>query len=430
VTTPATNEPHDDDASAAREEPHDAQDARRTSPPAAADARPSRSRERLRIAALGIGTSALAFVIFGGLGALSSGGASSDPLDAMPKASFLVATVDADELRRSPVYEAVFGKDSAGNDRGEPMRAALGMGSLADACGFDPLARVQKVAVSVPEEGERGEFGIAAKVEVTRDELERCTRALASKRGDDAKVAAREVGSFVVVDAPGGSSARPSLGYGRGGLLVVGKGAWFEAMLGAAQKQKPGARDAQEHAALRSALTSREGFRTPTLLVTAILPRSLRERLRREMGGEASHDASAAAMAGVLGVSSLGIALRAGSASQSTDAAVELVCDTPDGCEAVEKLVRRKRLEWSKDLTLRMIGLGPLVDSLDVSRDGTRLRASASAGSAALASTIDRILRLRGGSGGAAPNGAPRDPSPPGAPHPRGADETVPAKPH
>ncbi len=382
--------------------------------------------DQLRLAALGIGGASLAFVLFGGLGAISGGGASSDPFDAMPKTSFLVATVDVEELRRSPVFEAVVGKDGKdGKDSvaADPLRRALGMDSLADACGFDPLGRVQRLAVALPEEGERGEFGLAARVDVTRAELEKCTRAITERRGGEgAKTETKEVGSFAIVES-GSTNPKSKLGYGRGGLLVVGKGAWFDAMIAAADHKGPGVRDAQEHVALRNAITSREGWKRPTLLVTALLPRALRDRLKGEMGTEGA-DPSAVAMGGVLGVSAVGAALNAGGPNRATEATVELVCDTPAGCEAVEKLILRKRLEWSKELSLRMVGLGPLIDSLQVTRDGGRLRASASSDAAALAQTVERILKLR----------SRERPAPPPTPTPlpapqKESDESIRAKP-
>ena len=364
--------------------------------------------------------SVMAFGVFGGFSGLGKTG-SSDPLDAMPKGSFIVATVDVAELRRSPMYDAVFGKEAPGAD---PMRRALGVSALADACGFDPTTRIQRIAVSVPEEGERGEFGVAARVEVTRDELEKCTRSLADKRGG--RTETRDVGSFVVLEdtSLGGSQPRgPRLAYGRGGLLVVGKGTWFDAMLGAADHTKPGVRDAADHVALRKSLTSREGFRTPTVLVTAILPRSLRERLKGEMRVElGGPDLSSAAMAGVLGVSAVGFAMHIGGPNQNVDALVELACDSAEACEAVEKLLLKKRTEWSGDLALRMVGFGPLLDSFEVKRDGPRLRASVTANGDALGATIERVLKLRGGGRGGGGAAAP-------PPRPPAVDETMRARP-
>jgi hypothetical protein len=369
---------------------------------------------------LGVVGAAAAFFMFGGFGALLGRSGPSDPFEALPRSSFIAATVDFAELRRSPIYDAVFGKEAPGAD---PMRRALGVGALAEACGFDPTTRIQRIAVSVPEEGDRGEFGVAARVEVTRDELEKCTRSLAEKRGGHAET--RDVGSFVVLEDTGsGASSRPRLAYGKGGLLVVGKGTWFDAMLGAADHTKPGLRDAAEHMALRTAMTSHDGFKNPTLLATAILPKSLRERLKGEMGAEVgAHDTSSATMAGVLGVSAVGLAIHAGGPGQNVDASIELVCDSPEGCEAVDKLAQKKRAEWSRDLTLRMIGFGPLLDSLEVKRDGAHLRATASASADALAATIERVMKLRARRSAAdsPPPKPPRNTAPP--------DETLQARP-
>jgi hypothetical protein len=346
---------------------------------------------KFRVALMGVGGACAALAVFGWW-ETTSRAATGDPFDAVPKSSFIAATIDFAELRRSPLYDVVFGKEAA---QGEPMRRALGTSGLAHACGFDPLERVQRFAVSVPEEGVRGELGVVAKVEVSREELELCTRSLAGERGGKAET--RKVGSFTVLEgSSGGSGSRSRLAYGHGGLLVVGKGTWFDAMLGAADHAQPGLRDAPEHAGLRASLTSREGFKKPTVVATAILPRSLRERLKGEMGAEVgAHDPSSSTMAGVLGVSAVGIALQVGGPGKNVDASVELVCDGERGCEAVEKLVQKKRKEWSSDLALRMVGLGSLLDSLEVKREGPRLRATASASSEALAATLDRVLKLR-----------------------------------
>lgn len=366
---------------------------------------------------IGVVGALAAFGVFGGLSAVVRSGP-SNPYDAIPKASFIAATVDFAELRRSPLFEVAFGREGSAAD---PMRRALGVGALADACGFDPITRVQKVAISVPEEGERGEFGVAARVEVTRDELERCTKSLADRRGGKAET--RDVGSFVVLeDRLIGGATAPRLAYGRGGLLVVGKGTWFDAMLGAAEHTRPGLRDAPEHIALRTSLTGKEGFRSPTVLVTAILPRALRERLKGDMANEAGAppDLSTAAMAGVLGVSAVGVALA--SAGTNVQAAVELACDTPEACEAVRKLVEKKRTEWSGDLALRMIGFGPVLDSFEVKVEGARLRATASAQAEVLAATLDRVLKLRARQGAAEPR------SPRRIPPQKPADETIPSR--
>ena len=346
---------------------------------------------------------AAAFVGLGGVHRFF-GPVDGDPLAAVPRDSFLVATVNLAELRQSPLYDVLMGK------RGEPVLdpRALGIQKLADACGFDPLGRVDRLAVAVPEEGDRGELGVAAKVTVTRDELEKCTSALAGQHGG--KTETKRVGSFGVVEDPEGA-ARPRLAYGHGEMLVAGRGAWFDAMLATADGKQPGIRDAAAHASLRTSMTGREGWRTPTLLVTALLPRSLRDRIKNEMGAEVgAKDASQAIMGGVLGVSSAGLALKAGPGGGATEAAVELVCDAEDACAAVEKLIQKKKFDASKELTLRMVGFGPLLDSIDVKREGGRVRVTASATSDSLASTLDRVIRLRSSSANVPRNSAPAAP--------------------
>lgn len=373
-------------------------------------------REHWRIAMIGVFGSVMAFGVFGGFSRLAKSGP-RDPFDAIPKASFMAATIDFAELRRSPLYDVLLGKEALG-----VASVGLGMGPLQSACGFDPTTRIQTLAFSVPEEGDRGEFGVAARVEVTPDELETCTKALSEKRGG--RLETHHVGPFVVLDDKSIRGAlSPRLAYGSGGLLVIGKAAWFDAMLGAAEHKMPGIRNAKEHMDLRMSLTSREGFRRPTLLVTTLLPRSLRERLKGEMGAElGSKDLSNQLMAGVLDVTAVGIAMHAGGAGENVDVSAELVCDSSAASEAVERLLERKRTEWSGELSLRVIGLGPLLDSIKIERKGKLVRVTGTAQADALAETVDRLRRFR----------AHRDatePNPQSVLGPRPADERIPARP-
>lgn len=369
--------------------------------------------EPLRAAAIvGLATVA-AFVVFRG----TSGGGSSAPRmpeDAVPAGAFVVADVDVDALRASPLGPALFG------DKGR----ALGVGGVAEACGFDPLSRVKRAALSVPEEeSDRGEFGVAARIEVTGEELQRCVARLSERRGGSAET--REAGSFVVLDAPPAPAqplpappslhrrTTPSFAYGRGGLLLVGQGPWLEAMMRTADGKAPSTRSDPAHAALRTSLGG-EGWTAPAVLVTMVLPRALRDRLRAEMAAEAGvPDPSAAAMGGVLGVASAGLAIRTLDQGARLEARADLVCDDEAACAAVEALLGKKRLEWSRDLALRVVGLGSVVDSVQLERTGARVRVRANADAAALAATLNRVLRLGGGFP-ARPSPAPPGP-PPGA---------------
>lgn len=378
--------------------------------------------QRARIILIGVVGTVVAFFVFGG----GRDRTPPDPYTAVPRDSFLVLTLNLAELRRSPLYDVLLGKDGPRSGHSVLDRRSLGISELTGACGFDPLARVETLALAVPEEGEKGELGVAARVSVTRDELTRCAAALADRRGG--RIDTKEVGGFVVVEDPKTSegAARPRLAYGHGGLLVVGRGAWFDAMLSTADGKRPGIDASQGHDAIRGSLTGKPGWQRPTLLLSMLLPQALRARIKGEMAEELgaakepSSAESAKMMAGVLGVPAAGLALKAGESGRSIEAAVELVCDTEEACASVEKLVATKRFEWSKELSLRMLGLGPLLDSVDIRRDGAKLRVTAGTSADGLAAVIDRVMRLQ------ARRRDESTPAPPGSTPPR-PDETIPA---
>jgi hypothetical protein len=373
--------------------------------------------ENVRIASLLVAAAAVSFVLARGSGPGGSGSRAASPDDAAPAGAFLVASLDAEELRAAHVLDAVLG--TASLSRAIPVP---GVSAAADACGFDPLARVRRATLAVPEDsGDRGDFGLAARLEITDDELRTCVTRLSEKRG--VTPTTRKDGSFIVLDAPPPRPSKeartpspaPALAYGASGLLLVGQGAWLGRMMRAAEGTVPSTAGDARHSTLRATLTATEaagddaeGWRTPMLLVTMVLPRALRDRLRGEMADEladaggaasAANAASAASgasmMSGVLGVASAGLALRHVHAEPSRiEARAELVCDDEASCGAVETLLGKKRLDGSKDIALRLVGVGQLTDALRIERFGARVRVRASFETAALTATVERLLRL------------------------------------
>lgn len=330
-----------------------------------------------------LGASAALFVFRGS----SGGGAANDPMAAVPAESFVIANVSVAELRKSPIWTAVFGKDGA------PASRVLGIGVLGDACGFDPLTRVDRLAVAVPEEGNGRDFGIAARVQLTPKEVETCAKTLAEKRGVDAKPT--EVGPFSVL-----KSGTAKLAYSSSGLLVVGKSGWFDWMLETAQGIHPNAQKSAAHEQLRHAITDKEGWRAPTAVITAVLPKSIRDRLRRDMDDDSDDPNSKKVMSGVLAVSGLAVGIKAGGPGGSLEVAVEMTCDSADACAIVDTTIQRKRLEWSQDFRIRLAGFGQAIDSLVVKHDGTTLRATASASADGIAQGLERVMKLGGAGGG------------------------------
>jgi hypothetical protein len=340
-----------------------------------------------------IALAALATAAAIGIGVMiaRSSSAGADPLEAVPADAFLVASIDVASLAQSPLGEALVGH---GGTRAE---ALLGVDSITETCGFDPLPHLRSIAIAIPEgEGEHGEFGVAASGTLAKAALASCVKAVIAKRGGEAEE--RQTGSFtVVVDAhhPGGAE----VAFREGGPYLVGRGAWLARMIDAADGRIPSVRAASSgnlHAVLRADLATRD-LDAEAVRATAILPRDVRQRIEHEMDLEAhDRDHPNKAMEGVLGISAAAFGVHAGRAQEDTRFIAELRCDAESACDAVSTLVLHARLGWSGNLAYRLLGLGPLIDNLEVRREGTSLyvKTRARAGDLAkmLAKMLDRAL--------------------------------------
>jgi hypothetical protein len=276
-----------------------------------------------------------------------------ETLLAAPGDSWLVATVDV--LAALPLIRPWL--ESSGGVAG--LSRAAGLGTLSAACGFEPLEHVREVMVALPEGGERGDFGVAVWADLSMAELGDCARKAIVARGGNPSTSARGAFSVIADDSRPGQAR---LAYRPGGPFLVGRGAWLEAMIDAADGRAERARS--PHAALRRALVP-EGAPAAALVVTAVLPRAVRDRIKGEMLGEGSRPNEA--LAGVLGVGDAGAALTVnGQPGSVTALEAQLHCETPEGCRAVKKLLEQGRLALSRDLGARLLGLGPLIDTLSV----------------------------------------------------------------
>jgi len=303
-------------------------------------------------------------------------------LDTVPRDAWLVATLDVAALRASPLARPLLG-----NGESTPLP---GLGSLTARCGFDPVARLRELVVTSPEGGERGDFGVAFTGDFTRDELSLCAQRVIRARGGSPATSTR--GGFMLVeDTSDAMHAR--LAYREGGPFLVGRGAWLDSMIDATEGKAERLRFAHED--LRIALAAKSAP-PPALVVTALLPASVRDTLKAELGpGVGGHgDRGSAA---VLAVSAAGLAVSLGVpeaqvGSSTTELTAEMRCETPVACDEVKKLIERKRLAFSRDLTMQRVGLGPLLDSLTVDAHGAALTATARASSDELSRGVGRIL--------------------------------------
>lgn len=349
----------------------------------------TRARNLLFLVAV-VGVAVLGFVLARPKDTVLAGGG---VMDAVPKDAFLVAIVHVDALRASPLVKPLA--------QGAPARLLGVPSAVQQACGFDPIARVHDVALAVPEGGERGEFGVAAATDLTTEEIVGCAKKAIEARGGTARVGQRD-GFTTVEDASEAATAQdpgkqtPKLAT-IPGTIVVARGPWLDAMIKALAGRAPRVKDNAAHAELFAALATRAAGRKtqPAIIATAVLPASLRTRLKSEMGAEIAADGGPPqnpAMSGVLGVATAGVAITAGASGEDSIADVEMRCDDDAACAEVETLVQRQRLAWSQNLMLRLFGLGPLVESLSVEARGRVIHAGARAPTDPLASGIERAM--------------------------------------
>jgi hypothetical protein len=310
-------------------------------------------------------------------------------LSAVPRDAWLVVTVDVAALRVSPVAQPVL--ESIGGTR------IPGFGSVSAACGFDPLARATEFAIVSPENGEKGEFGVAFSGGFTKDELVACARRVVLGRGGSPSTSSRR--DFTVIeDANDATHGR--LAYRDGGPYLVGRGGWLYAMIDAVDGRDEGLRP--EHGSLREALSRAASAATgpqPAIVLTALLPRPLRDRLRADLGSELSRSGVTGggvdAFAGVLSVDQAGVSVTTGGPGSTTEAMAELRCEQAAACDEVKKLIERKRQGWSRDFSVRLIGLGPLLDTLVVEAHAAALSITTRVPTDDLANTVRRFLDLR-----------------------------------
>ena len=217
--------------------------------------------------------------------------------------------------------------------------------------------------------------------------------------------ASQRSGFTLVEDTGDDKHAR--LAYREGGPFLVGRGAWLDATIDAVVGK--GERANPEHASLRAAIAPKDPKTTQAIVATALLPATVRDKLKAELGGEAT-GAGEKSFAGVLGVSALGLAVSTGGPGSTTELTVEMRCESSSACDEVDKLIERKRLAFAKDIGVRLVGLGPILDSLHLSSKDVTLTATASAPTDDLARALQRVLDLRGRQ---APAPSPSPPEPP-----------------
>ena len=187
-------------------------------------------------------------------------------LGTLPAHAPLLATLDLDKLRQSPLGRRLL---AAGE--------LPGFGRLDEVCGYDPVLEVRALGLVVPSatDSDAGDFGIAAIGSIGAQRLSTCASTLIQKRGGTP--ALTHIGSFMTIrdrTRPGGELAVRS-----GGPLLISSSHYLREMIDASDGRAPSAERDTLHRALRRAI-GEDG----TLVSSFIVP----EGLLAELGGEAS----------------------------------------------------------------------------------------------------------------------------------------------
>ncbi|HWL89175.1 MAG TPA: hypothetical protein VNO21_25405, partial [Polyangiaceae bacterium] len=313
-------------------------------------------------------------------------------LDAVPDDTFLLATVDVARVRSSPLAE--------------PLRS-LGAGmerNIAGQCGFDPVDRLDTLALAVPESDGIGDFGVATVGHLQKEELVRCARTI--MQGRSAALGTREASDFTIVEDKGTFAAGAAkLAIRDLGPFLLAREPWLSNMMAAWEGKKPRIAANPRHMELRRALAGSASDQVadkgqhadPAVMVTALLPAKLRDRLKREMSANPA-DASNTAMLGILSVDAAGMALSL-TPDGLIDLRAELRCETADACAQVQEFLAKKRGELAGDFRMRLLGLGGLLQGLTVETKETRISARARLPADEAKRLLDRLLELRSGAG-------------------------------
>jgi hypothetical protein len=161
-------------------------------------------------------------------------------LSALPPGAQVLARIDLTQVRKSALGAALTGGG----------RELSGLGSLGEICGFDPTEQIRELAIAMPESGAEPELGIVATGDFDADRIIGCVAKVITRRGGTPALS--RIGDFASVRDRSRDGAEVAVRSG--GPVMVGEGAYFRAMLDAADGRGPTLLGDEAHAALREAV--------------------------------------------------------------------------------------------------------------------------------------------------------------------------------
>lgn len=162
-------------------------------------------------------------------------------LSALPPGARLLARVDLAQVRKSALGAALTGGG----------RELSGLGSLGEICGFDPTEQIEELALAMPGDRAEPELGIVATGDFDAERIIECVAKVITRRGGTPTVS--RIGEIASVRDR--SRDGPEVAVRSGGPVMVGEGAYFRAMLDAADGRGPTLLGDEAHAALREAVS-------------------------------------------------------------------------------------------------------------------------------------------------------------------------------
>ena len=306
-------------------------------------------------------------------GALPQGREQRSPLSILPPDSAFVLSVDVRALARTPL----------GAFLAERLGRTAGASKLSQSCGFDPLTRLDQLALAVPSanlavQEQPQDFGIVASGRFSGAEISQCAKAAIAQRGGEPVQS--KLGSFDSVRDRKASSGEIAA---KDGLVVVSDGDYFRKLLDSAEgKGSAGRRDPSDlrnddvrdvrHAELRRTLGP------APLLATWLLGEGWLERVT---GGETSARLSALSALRTVGARI--------DVERTAQVLVLLECDDSKGAARISS--------WLGELrsSLEMLPLDPalvrLATRIAVSQSGASLRLSLELSEAELGPALDAL---------------------------------------
>ncbi len=293
---------------------------------------------------------------------------------AIPQGAFLFVTLDLVKLRESPLATELSSLREVNDDSRE--------------CGFDPIARAKSIAIGVPEKPD-GVFGLAITHDLAEADLAKCAERVMSIRSAPPRFT--QHGSWTVLEQEGilSEATRPKIAYRDGSPLLVARGDYLATMQGALDGTSPRAETDSEHAALRKVATG-AAHGNAIVVATAVLPKSLRDRLKNEMSEETgASETKTATMNAILSVRALALSIAAH--GDDLDLFAELECETDAACATLRDFLEKRRKTIAAEPAARFAGVSAILDAARIEKHGPSLNVTVSAPESEMARAVRAI---------------------------------------